>query len=185
MVLSTFFISLFILFSSALVALPSQVILMRHAEKPSSGDTLNKVGFERANALVTLLTTPGLSFELQEPAAIYAQRASANHASTRPVQTVAGLANVWQVPLYTSYSYAEYPAMCKEIMTTGAYDDKLVIVCWSRDHLGDIAKTLGVSNAGDWPSGVYDRFWVITYDSNGQASFQNIPQQLLFGDSAS
>ena len=37
--------------SAQIVALPNQVIIIRHAEKPLIGNELSEKGFERSNAL--------------------------------------------------------------------------------------------------------------------------------------
>ena len=63
-----------LLFAAPLCAQPAQVILIRHAEKPPTGNMLNTKGRERAAALVPyLLETDDLT-KFGKPVAIYAQQ---------------------------------------------------------------------------------------------------------------
>src|SRR5580692_10946714 len=71
---------------------PAQVIILRHAEKPTTGDDLNAKGRQRAAALVPyFLETPEV-LEYKTPVAIYAQKSTESHKSRRPVDTIKGLA---------------------------------------------------------------------------------------------
>lgn len=164
-------------------AAPSEVILIRHAEKPKTGNCLSKQGFQRAAALVPFFTLPPANSGFMTPVAIYAQCSSKNHQSTRPVQTVSPLATTLGIELITQYTFAEYPDMVKEIMANKAYDGETVLVCWSHEKLADIATAFGVKNPPSWGS-VYDRIWVISFSGNTVSNFQNLPQQLMFGDSS-
>lgn len=161
-----------LLMTTGLWAMPQQVILLRHAEKPASGDSLSPLGFQRAEALVSYFenSTP---FPLQTPRAIYAQRSDKQHGSTRPVQTVAPLANAWQVPLYTTYSSDKYKDLVDEIAKD--YKSGLVLICWSHEDLQAIAERFGVKEAPDWGS-AYDWVWVITFNGNKVSSFKNYLQ---------
>lgn len=157
-----------------LVAMPSQVILLRHAEKPAKGDTLSSEGFARAQALVTYFSQPTMPFQLQSPLAIYAQNSSGGHSSTRPVQTIAPLANHWQVPLYTTYSADQCHKLVYEISRD--YGSGLVVVCWSHDNLQEIATKFGVDNAPVWPGSAFDWVWVLNFKGNALDSFQTYLQ---------
>lgn len=161
-----------LLWASALSAMPQQVILLRHAEKPATGDTLSPLGFQRSLELVSYFES-GAPFELKNPVAIYAQRSDKQHGSTRPVQTIAPLANAWQVPLYTTYSSDKYKELVDEI--SKQYNSGLVLICWSHEGLQDIATQFGVKNAPDWGSS-YDLVWVINFTGKKVSSFQTYLQ---------
>lgn len=163
-----------IVWTYGLVAMPEQVILLRHGEKPSIGDTLSPLGFKRSDALVTYFSSGNRPFEIATPAAIYAQRSNKNHSSTRPVQTVGPLANYWQVPLYTFYSSEKITKMVKSI--DKRFTSGLVVICWSHDNLQEIARTFGVKNVPNWPSNIFDWVWVITFSEDQVASFERYVQ---------
>jgi hypothetical protein len=158
-------------------AMPQQVILIRHAEKPTTGDTLSPRGFQRADALVRYFSQSNPPFPLKQPIAIYAQRSSDGHHSTRPVQTAAPLANSWQVPLYTFFSDKNYADMIDEIDET--YNSGLVLICWSHDTLPAIAKKFGVPKPPEWPGSNYDWVWVINFGPKRDISFQMFNQTPL------
>ncbi len=164
----------FMLSTFGLVAMPNQVILLRHAEKPAEGDTLSPLGFARARALVTYFSQPTMPFQMQTPIAIYAQRSSNSHGSTRPVQTVAPLANYWQIPLYTSFSANKSQELVDEISKN--YSSGLVVICWSHDNLKTIATKFGVKNVPDWSDTAYDWVWVINFNGKKVSSFQKFLQ---------
>lgn len=163
-----------VLYTSGLIAMPNQVILVRHAEKPLQGDSLSPQGFARASQLVSYFSQGVMPFQLQEPVAIYAQRSDKKHSSTRPVQTIAPLADYWQVPLYTNYSAEKCDKLVNEISQN--YTSGLVVVCWSHDNLQTIAAKFGVSNPPVWPSAAFDWVWVINFDGKKVASFQKFLQ---------
>lgn len=168
---------------SRLEATPGQVLLLRHAEKPSSGNTLSKAGFERAAALVPFFTLPPANAAFNAPVAIYAQCSSKNHKSTRPVQTVSPLAAALGIELCTQYTYASYKKMVDDINANSALDGQTILICWAHQKLQNIAAYFGVQNAPPFPN-VYDRVWVIDFTDGKVSSFQNLPQQLMYGDSA-
>jgi hypothetical protein len=180
-------LGLFLIFCSlniALSAKPSQVILIRHAEKPPTGDGLSSKGFERSIALVPFFTQRPSNSPFGLPVAAYAQASSKNHSSTRPIQTAGPLSTTLGIELITTYTFANIQPMVDEINKNPAYDNQPVLICWSHQKMGDIAGAFGVSPKPTYPHGVYDRLWLITFDSKGNANFQDLPQQLLFGDSA-
>lgn len=158
-----------LLCTASLFSMPQQVILLRHGEKPAQGHTLSPKGFARAQELVQFFTEQNLPFQLQTVTAIFAQRSSKNHPSTRPVQTVALLANTWQIPLYTQYSRGDYKDMVDKV--TKDYSSGMVMVCWDHEHLSAIASEFGVKNAPSWPGSVYNWVWVIDFSGSEVISF--------------
>lgn len=163
--------------------MPSQVLLLRHAEKPETGHDLSKRGYERAHALVPFFTKNPELVPLQSIAAIYAQPPSKNYPSQRPVETITPLANALGLQVQQGYTREKYEGMCAEIKTNPAYNGKIVIICWSKDDLTNIAHELGAKNVTDWPGSNFDRLGVITYSVEDGVLFHNLPQQLLYGDS--
>jgi len=178
-------LSLFALFcslSTALLAMPSQVILIRHAEKPDIGNGLSKAGFQRAAAFVPFFTLNPESNLFNSPAVIFSQGTSHNHQSTRPCQTVGPLANALGVDLISEFSQQKYDDMVKEIKSNSTYNGKTVLICWSHQCLGDIAASFGVSPKPTYPDGIFDRLWIIDFSGNDVTAFQDLPQQLMYGD---
>lgn len=168
---------------TAAEAVPAQVLLIRHGEKPQEGIHLNTRGRERALALVPeFLDTPELN-ENGPPVAIYAQKQVTDNNSVRPIETVTPLANALGIEINTTYERDNYLAMVDEILTKPEYEGKTVLISWGHIVLGHIAFALGAKDAPrEWPH-AYDRVWIITYEKDNSVVFSNIPQRLLYGDS--
>ena len=158
-----------------------QVIIIRHAEKPATGDDLNEKGRQRAAALVPYFQESPEVLEYKTPVAIYAQKSTESHKSRRPVDTIKGLAKTLNQELI-QYRRDDALVMVKDIMAKPQYEGKMVLICWSHTGIPDMAKAFGVKNPPEWPATVYDRNWVITFDK-GNATFKSVPQKLMYGDS--
>ncbi|HEY7310182.1 MAG TPA: hypothetical protein VH643_12540 [Gemmataceae bacterium] len=164
---------------------PAQVIIIRHAEKPDEGNHLSLKGRERAAALVPYFQGRPEVLKYKTPVAIYAQGAKNEDSSHRPVETVKGLTRALKLEIIDKYTHDEYPKMVAEILATKEYDGRMVLICWEHKVIPDMAKEFGVKNApGKWHGDIYDRTWVITFPPEGKPSFENLPQKLMFGDSA-
>jgi len=160
---------------------PSQVIIIRHAEKPPSGDDLTAKGRMRAAALVPYFLEAPEVLEFKTPAAIYAQKSTESHKSLRPVNTVKELAKVLKQELI-QYPREDAMVMVKDILAKKEYEGKMVLICWSHTGIPDMAKAFGVKEVPAWSGVTYDRNWIITFDK-GEVNFKNVPQKLMFGDS--
>ncbi|HAB99943.1 MAG TPA: histidine phosphatase family protein [Parachlamydiales bacterium] len=179
----SFFVALFS--ATCVWAMPSQVILIRHGEKTSPGTYLSLKGRQRAAALVpTFLGSPAL-LHYGPPAAIYVMKSGNKAPAVRWAQTVISLADELNIPLQNHYNRKETEQLVKEIQETEEYEGKMVLVCWSHGELPLLATQLGAKKAPKkWPRDVYDRFWILTFEENGEVTFQDLPQKLLYGDSA-
>src|SRR5262245_58741969 len=109
------FLALFCSYSIALMAVPFQVIMIRHAEKPESGHDLSKRGYERAHALVPYFTAAPAVEGVILPSAIYAQAVSKNHQSLRPIQTIMPLADVLKIQPDASFTEGDVKHLVNEI----------------------------------------------------------------------
>jgi hypothetical protein len=166
-------------------ARPAEVIIIRHAEKPATGNELNQKGRERAAALVPyFLETPEL-LEFKTPVAIYAPLPSHEGSSVRSSETVTPLARALQMRINNSFHKDQIAALAREILTDPRYNGRTVLICWEHKVIPEIAKALGAQTAPDkWHGEAFDRTWIIKYASEGTVGFQDLPQRLLFGDSA-
>ncbi len=171
--------------AQALNARPSQVILLRHAEKPSDKADLDlsPQGLERARALVPFLTTSPSLVAKGLPVALFATQPTRHGHSRRPFETLAPLATHLKLPIQETYAAEDYKALAKHILNQPAYEGKTVVICWVHTYLPDLAKALGVkSKPGAWKDKAFDRVWLITFRGN-KASLTDLPQKLLPGDS--
>src|SRR5712664_96675 len=192
---------------------PSQVLIIRHAEKVGDpkkdndgGRHLSIQGSARAAALPSLFAPaqPQLSCRVQQgtdqftgsyqpiplkgtaprftsPNHIFATQASKN--SKRPIETVTPLATALKVPL--NDGFADNEASIKKMTDAilNEYPGDIILVCWHHGKIPDIAKALGISSPPKWDGKVFDRVWQITFPK-GKAALKDLPQMLLYGDSA-
>lgn len=171
-------------------ALPKQVLIIRHAEKPGDpgaddqidGPNLSTRGYERAGALA-----PYVLARFGRPDFLFAAQATAN--SNRPFETITPLSKAIGVEINSKHADKDYGKVAAEILGNPKYAGKLVLVCWHHRRIQDIATALGAKPpVSKWPGSVFDRVWEISYPTDGSAAknlpVQDHPQRLLYGDSA-
>jgi hypothetical protein len=168
-------------------AAPAQVIIIRHGEKPDVGNELSTQGQERAQALPSFFENNEIATRFGLPVAVYAMGQKPNDPddSLRAIETVAPLAQALGLTLNDEYTRQEIQPLVDTIMQTTDYDGKNVVICWEHTMIPEIAAAFGVNNPPQWPGNVFDRAWVIDFsNSDGSVqSFQNIPEDVLPGDS--
>jgi hypothetical protein len=159
-------------------AAPSQVILIRHAEKPPEGKKLSPEGQKRAQLLVNHFKT-----NFPSPAAIFAMKPRDDNSSVRAIQTVTPLAESLGLEVKAKFTKKEVESLVKDILGKSKYDDKVVLICWEHDYIPTIVKEFGWDNPSlTWPRDKFDRVWVLNFTDGKVTSFQNLPQNLMPGD---
>jgi hypothetical protein len=164
---------------------PVEIILLRHAEKPSDEKDphLSPRGRERARELPRLFATLPAMTNSARPVVLIAPHPMAHAPSQRCMETLEPTARQWHLPLETSHAASDWDRLAKELLTSSSYDGKTVIVCWVHDNIPALAQALGVKKAPHWSGNTFDRLWVITFDG-AHAVMLNLPQHLLPGDSS-
>jgi hypothetical protein len=175
---------------------PPTIMIIRHAEKPSSGKphgvtedgttdkhALTVTGWVRAGALAELFgsTRNGPPAGLLRPDAVYAGLGGDSQ-GLRPAQTVVPLAARLNLPVVTKFGRGEEQALATELNArTGAS-----LVCWEHESISDIVKHLGSVDPvpPSWPGDRYDMVWVFTRTNGGGWHYTQVPQLLLAGDRA-
>jgi hypothetical protein len=100
----------------------------------------------------------------------------------RAIETVTPLAAQLKLPVQTPFSAKNYAALAQQIQTDPALKGKIVVICWPRDELPQLAKSFGVKSGGEkWKKDAFDRVWIITFQDSSVV-LSNLPQQLLPGD---
>ena len=166
---------------------PALIVLLRHAEKPNDDKdpNLGDVGYRRAGALPAWLSSQLQrisSIPLSSIGAIYAMKGGTDkHKTLRPIQTVIPLANTASILLNQNYGFGQTYNLVHEILTTSTYSNKVVVICWIHEELGELAKAFGITKPPIWDSKDYDHTWFITLIPT-KLSVE--PQRLLFGDSS-
>lgn len=169
------------LISFAAMAMPTKVILLRHAEKPKDKDDihLNEKGYKRAAALPVFFT----KFEKGSLLKLVAQGQKRADSSLRPIETLIPTSKKFSIEINHQFVKGESDQMVDHLKASSALDQKTVVVSWGHDELGNISQRLGKDN-GEWDSDIFDRAWIFEFNAQGKLKkFSDVPQKLLPGDS--
>lgn len=145
---------------------PAQIILIRHADKPSDPDNphLSQAGVKRAERLVSFITTDPAMTRFGFPVAVFATQTTKHDNGQRTQETVAPLARALKLPVQTPYLGEDYPALAKLILADPAYSGKTVLICWNHEEIPQLAAALGVTpEPPKWKESVFDQVYVISY----------------------
>ena len=153
-------------------------MIIRHGEKPADKNAIDLAprGRQRAQALATFFaTSPDL-----KPDVLVATSAAS---SQRPIQTLTPLARRMGLELHHAYAGEQYRQLAKRLLIGREYAGQIVLICWRHTTLPFLASSLGaVAAPREWDKHVFDRIWRIDYVA-GAATFRDLPQRLLPGDS--
>jgi hypothetical protein len=174
--------------SSAAIAEPARIIILRHAEKLNAHE-LCAVGTERAQALAKQFLGRGAAHSLfrdgDSPAALLAS-------TLHTIETISPVAQTWGLPV-TAFTIspgdddekeAELDARTREAardaLGNPAYAGKTVIMTWEHKHIAKrrlekdhphepvtLRQLLRLDQIKDvpesWPDDNYDFFWIVEY----------------------
>src|SRR5262245_24653984 len=123
-------------------AQPSEVLIIRHAEKPDDDSIhLSPKGRQRAEALPRMfMKSPDRPDPFPKPDFIFATKKS--HHSNRPVETVTPLARALNLDIHARFKDDEVEELATELLTNPRYTDKVVLVCWHHGKIPKLAREL-------------------------------------------
>ena len=188
---------------------PRQIFLFRHGEKPVDDDAGNPTppfgidengnpdphsltprGWQRSGAL-TVLFDPAvgpLRDGLAVPSALSSPSAGnpAHTEGRRTYQTISGIGERIPISIDSTYAVGDEAALAAAVLRT---TEPVVLICWEHKHIPDIAAAIPTTDASTipdpWPDDRFDVIWAFTLvatDPTAQYRFDQIPQQLLVGD---
>ena len=163
-------------------AMPAQIVILRHAEKPASGNELSTRGWDRARALPALFTSRTELNVFGAPAEIIGMSQKPGH-SLRSVQTVSFLSQSLNLHTNTDYRPGDVEQLVSDVSQDARLDGKTIVICWHRKNLPDLIEAFGGPSIGKVPSAQFDRLWVLT-TARGSIEMRDLPQNVLPGDSA-
>lgn len=181
---------------------PQQIIIIRHGEKPPTGNNLIPQGYTRSYCLVDYFQNSLDTSLYNTPDVIYAQKCSGWDGqntssctdSARPIETVLPFSNSQGIVMNINYKETDYVNLAQNIFTTPTNEGKTVLICWEHDHIVDVANSIfsgftdGIHTQPaivGWnynpfdsdDSSIFDMAWIFTYNNNGQSySFNVIPE---------
>ncbi len=174
-----------IVFSNQALAIPVRILIIRHGEKPTDkrDKHLSERGFQRAKAMTKLFLQQPDLIKFGKPIAIFAYNNLVN-GSFRGIETATPLADSLGFAVNSFFRPDQYNILSKFIFESSAYNQKMIMIVWRHLNIRDLATALGVLNPPAWDGQAFDRIWQIDYNvQGGVASFKDLPQHLLPGDS--
>ena len=152
----------------------SNILLIRHAEKPDTGPGLSPAGRARADAYVGFFR--GLA--LDGPGGLdHLFAAEDSPASARPSLTVAPLAAALGLAVVTNFKDKDYKSLAGHLLGLDQFANSGIVICWHHEHILPLAASLGVdanhlpaSSAwpNRWPGDVFGWLLRIGYDDQGR-----------------
>ncbi|CZT18410.1 probable phosphoglycerate mutase family protein [Ramularia collo-cygni] len=134
------------------------VYLIRHGEKPSSGNGLNAQGMQRAQCLRNVFgANSGYNIDT-----ILTQQYKSDGSRKRPYDTVTPLAQ--DLGLTINHSCDRDDPDCVKDAVKAHRGSGNILICWEHDALHDIVKDLGASDAPSYPSDRFDLIWKDPYN---------------------
>lgn len=133
-----------------------KVVIIRHGEKPETGDNLSCQGESRALQLPAVLYQ-----KFNKPDYTYVPSLELGKSMThaRMFQTITPFAVKYNLTINGKFDANDYSNIAENILKkTGT-----VLMVWQHSAIQSLAEKLGVKNPPPWDGKDYDSIWVITY----------------------
>jgi len=177
---------------------PKTVLIIRHAEKTGDKEDihLSEQGKQRAEMLYQLFE-PSKDRPNPFPKPDFIFAAAHHKDSQRPLETITPCATKWKMSINNLFDSKLPPPdadkknaklnmynLRDEIFGDSTYFGKTILICWRHSTLPELAKTFKATKVPEkWDDNVFDRVWLISYNDEGAAKFEDLPQRLMKGDS--
>ena len=147
------------------------VYMIRHGEKPASGDGLSAAGLQRAQCLRSVFGASS-AYHIDY---IMAMTPKSDGKRQRPLDTVTPLAADLGLTVDTSCDRDDEKCVKKAVKAYGGTGN--ILICWEHSELTAIAEKLGASGVPDYPDDSYNLVWTDPYDYSAitNISSQNCP----------
>jgi hypothetical protein len=133
-----------------------KVVIIRHGEKPETGDNLSCQGQSRALQLPAVLYQ-----KFSKPDYTYVPSLGLDKSIThaRMFQTISPFAVKYNLTVNGKFDGKDYSDIAENVMKkTGT-----VLMVWEHSAIPSLAEKLGVKKAPPWNDNDFDSIWVITY----------------------
>ncbi|KAJ5118346.1 hypothetical protein N7448_010057 [Penicillium atrosanguineum] len=156
---------------ATLVVADPTVYLIRHGEKPDSGNGLTAQGEERAQCLRTVFGASS-GYNIGH---IMAETPESDGKRQRPYDTVEPLAEDLGLTVDTSCDRDD--SKCVKDVVDNYTGSGNILICWEHDALTDIAEELGDDDAPDYPDDSFNIIWTdpSPYTSITSETSENCP----------
>jgi hypothetical protein len=143
------------------------VLIIRHADKPESGDGLSAAGVARANAYVNYFENYRVGDAPIKLTALFA--AADSKESHRPYLTLEPLSRAIGLPIDSQYKDKDYPKLVDALQSAnhGGY----ILICWHHGEISNLVRALGADPdqlipGGKWPGDQYGWVLQLSFDQD-------------------
>lgn len=138
------------------------VVIIRHGEKPASGDNLSCQGFNRSVQLPKVLDS---QFKVASFVYVPKIKTGAHTSSVRMFQTITPYVVEHNLAVNSSYKETDHKTVAVDVTKQVG----IVLLVWEHTNIPALAQALGISKPPTWKGTDFDSIWIITY-SNKVAS---------------
>jgi hypothetical protein len=160
----------------------TNILMIRHAEKPASGHHLAVAGQERAEAYSIYFQNYQINSEVIKLEYLFA--AADSHSSHRPRLTIEPLSKAINLKIDAGTKDKDFATLAAELLNDATYDNSNILICWHHGEILDFAASLlngatlpPSSNfpTGKWNPAVFGWVLQLCYDADGKI----IPSQTI------
>lgn len=151
-------------------ALKNAVILViRHGEKPESGEVLSPAGEARAQAYANYFKNYSIDGQPHPPDHLFAAKDSSS--SSRPRLTIEPTAKALGLPIDSRFDDNQFLELAQQLQSTPHGTN--ILICWHHGNIPQLLQALGADPGkllpgGKWPDAVFNWVMQLRYDANGQ-----------------
>lgn len=174
----------------------TNILMVRHAEKPPAGNGLAVAGQERAQAYVAYFQNYAIGGSTIILNHLFA--AADSDESHRPKLTITPLSKALELSINDHHKDKDFAVVANDILNKPKYDNSNILICWHHGEILDLAKMLlgGFVPSGSpptnwpegrkpWPEDVYGWLLQICYGGDGSiipGQTFCINEQLMYDD---
>ena len=145
------------------------ILVIRHAEKPDTGDDLSPAGHQRAEAYAGYFKSFTLDAKPLKLDHVFA--AADSKGSHRPRLTVEPMAAALGLKVESQIANKQFQDLVTELKTKD--HGKRILICWHHGEIPNLVQALGADPAkllpdGKWPDQVFDWMLLLRYDHEGR-----------------
>ncbi|GAC1389817.1 MAG: hypothetical protein NVSMB31_06130 [Vulcanimicrobiaceae bacterium] len=159
------------------------VLIIRHAEKPSSGAELAPAGVQRAQAYAQYFMHFTVDGKTVHPRYLIA--AADSNASQRPRLTIEPLGRALHLDIHQDFADKQFDQLAAALAAQP--HGKTILIAWHHGEIPALIRALGVNPAAvmpskKWPANVFGWVIVIRYNRDGTPRHAELVHENLMPD---
>ena len=150
-----------------------KIVLIRHGEKPETGDNLSEQGLQRALQLPAVLFA---KFGLPDHVFVPSLGLDVATSHCRMFQTVTPFAIHYNLRINSKFDEKDATGLANHVLgKTGT-----VLIVWEHHMIDTIVSSIGLTGAPLWSDTDFDSIWIVTFTQAGTPILTIDRQNLTF-----